>query len=347
MPKNSPTYATWDDTSDEESYLSISRLIGDDKEDGWKSDDSSHEKEVSVLCEIPAARSTSPAVAVAESFGVCPSPPSPTPSLPAAIPCTAAPAPGRNTRFTSMKCTFQLNQPVDLSFLAKHIPGGNCVFDRLGYLRQDGLRGKKRHCMPNQARLYVRMKGRRKDTCSRAAALTIFANGSICISGARNYGEVVRVSKKVVERIRRTVRRENDRDKAAVQYPQHLALAKIAHADENGIRADMVRSDFDLRVSVRLHEAYKLLQNQFKNVEYEPETFPGLMVKPSANTTMVIFATGRGFVSGCDVEQCNSWLQSTENSLNDAFSQVYGVLLANWKTVANLSSLRRSKIGAK
>mmetsp|Transcript_5963 Transcript_5963/g.12075 ORF Transcript_5963/g.12075 Transcript_5963/m.12075 type:complete len:165 (-) Transcript_5963:448-942(-) len=160
------------------------------------------------------------------------------------------------------------------------------------------------------------------------------------MSGTKSYSEVLRVARMLLKKIRRTERRVDNRVVTAVQQPHLLALSQIPNADDNGIRTDMARADFDLGVSVKLDQAFRVLGNQFSCC-YEPEFFAGLRVKPATNTTLVLYASGRGYVTGSDFEQGMLW-DPTQNEVQQSYRKICGVIWANFKAVANLAHCRRS-----
>lgn len=252
------------------------------------------------------------------------------------------------SRFCTSTASFRLNQaPVDLGLLATHIPGGNCIYNI-------NTSGKATADKIDMAKLLIPVKRRGGPAGGkRHVHLQVFKNGYVCIIGAKSYNEVLRITARTIDKMKRS--QGVDRSGGArfvVPSPNELAVGECEGADANGIRWTCLRFDFDLGFSVKLDTVASVLGKHFHLV-YEPEmsAFKGLTVKAAPTASVVIFASGKGFVTvskdtGRDADTSAGQDTSTssvtkgmlDRELTEAYDKVCEVLWRNLKTVANLAA---------
>ena len=241
--------------------------------------------------------------------------------------------------FSTMTASARLNQSaVKLEVLAKSLPGGNCVFDPRGRLRFEGNLSRKRRAMSNMMSMFIKVPSK---GVKRMINVSVFSNGMMSISGAKNYEELLYVVDKAIMRIRNAFTQDRlGRRSYAVSAPDSLDLGIIDSADENGIRIEMGKLDFDLGISIKLESAFQFLVRDF-NVTYEPEFFAGLKIKSALNPfiTIVIYSSGKGYMTCSSRAMLASKDASAE--LRRAYDAVCSVLWSNKAEVVNLAYSKR------
>jgi len=246
------------------------------------------------------------------------------------------------SRFCTSTASFRLNQGnVDLSLLARHVPGGNCVYNmRQGSGKIDRL---------DVARLLIPVaRSRAEGGLRRQVNVQIFKNGHMCIVGAKSYSEVVSIMRRAVDKIRKS--NGTDRHgvmRCAVDSPADLAVGELVGCDENGVRWTSLKFDFDLGFSVKLDELTSVM-GKFFTVMYDPSltTFRGVVIKATPTATVCIFATGNGFVSvSKDINKSTATQPDAsatrgmlDAELQEAYDKVCEILWLNLKSLVNLSA---------
>jgi TATA-box binding protein (TBP) (component of TFIID and TFIIIB) len=262
------------------------------------------------------------------------------------------------SRFCTSTASFRLNQtPVDLGLLATHIPGGNCIYNI-------STSGKAKADKMDMAKLLMPVKRRSGPGAGkRHVHLQIFKNGYVCIMGAKSYDEVLRIAARTIDKIKRSKGEDRSGDaRFAVPSPNELQVGECEGADANGIRWTCLRFDFDLGFSLKLDTVASVLGKHF-HVTYEPELsyFKGITIKAAPTASVVIYASGKGFVTvskdlgnetrcmdaGQDegISECHDTSTGASSvtkgmldlELTEAYDKVCEVLWRNLKLVANLA----------
>jgi TATA-box binding protein (TBP) (component of TFIID and TFIIIB) len=193
--------------------------------------------------------------------------------------------------------------------------------------------------------------------------LQIFKNGYVCIMGAKSYDEVLRIAARTIDKIKRSKGEDRSGDaRFAVPSPNELQVGECEGADANGIRWTCLRFDFDLGFSLKLDTVASVLGKHF-HVTYEPELsyFKGITIKAAPTASVVIYASGKGFVTvskdlgnetrcmdaGQDegISECHETSTGASSvtkgmldlELTEAYDKVCEVLWRNLKLVANLA----------
>jgi TATA-box binding protein (TBP) (component of TFIID and TFIIIB) len=262
------------------------------------------------------------------------------------------------SRFCTSTASFRLNQtPVDLGLLATHIPGGNCIYNI-------STSGKAKADKMDMAKLLMPVKRRSGPGAEkRHVHLQIFKNGYVCIMGAKSYDEVLRIAARTIDKIKRSKGEDRSGDaRFAVPSPNELQVGECEGADANGIRWTCLRFDFDLGFSLKLDTVASVLGKHF-HLTYEPELsyFKGITIKAAPTASVVIYASGKGFVTvskdlgnetrcmdaGQDegISECHDTSTGASSvtkgmldlELTEAYDKVCEVLWRNLKLVANLA----------
>jgi TATA-box binding protein (TBP) (component of TFIID and TFIIIB) len=299
-------------------------------------------------CGSPATRCATPLPSVVELGGtVCP------PAREVRRPTIDV-----KSRFCTSTASFRLNQtPVDLGLLATHIPGGNCIYNI-------STSGKAKADKMDMAKLLMPVKRRSGPGAEkRHVHLQIFKNGYVCIMGAKSYDEVLRIAARTIDKIKRSKGEDRSGDaRFAVPSPNELQVGECEGADANGIRWTCLRFDFDLGFSLKLDTVASVLGKHF-HLTYEPELsyFKGITIKAAPTASVVIYASGKGFVTVSKdlgnetrsmdagkeegMSECLDTSTGTSSvtkgmldlELTEAYDKVCEVLWRNLKLVANLA----------
>lgn len=252
------------------------------------------------------------------------------------------------SRFCSSTANFRLNQEnVNLSVLARLVPGGNCIYNVSS--GRDG---------PDMAKLLLPVR-RHGEQGKRYVHIQIFRSGHIGVVGAKSYGQVRRIAARVVEKIKRCSGRDRDGVmRSAVPSPADLDIGELDGSDENGIKWSCLRFDFDLGFSVKLDNVTSILSKSFP-VTYEPElkSFQGVTIKASPTATVCIFGSGKGFVvvskdpAAKEADTASGSAQDSACSaagkgmldaeLKAAYDEVCKVIWLNLREVVNLNARAR------
>jgi TATA-box binding protein (TBP) (component of TFIID and TFIIIB) len=253
------------------------------------------------------------------------------------------------SRFCSSTANFRLNQQnVNLSVLARLVPGGNCIYNVSS--GRDG---------PDMAKLLLPVRRHGEQGGKRYVHIQIFRSGHIGVVGAKSYGQVRRIAARVVAKIKRCSGRDrNGVMRSAVPSPADLDIGELDGSDENGIKWSCLRFDFDLGFSVKLDNVTSLL-SKFFPVTYEPElkSFQGVTIKATPTATVCIFGSGKGFVvvskdpGGKEEEPASGTAQDSACStagkgmldaeLKAAYDEVCKVIWLNLPGVVNLNARAR------
>eukprot|EP00960_Hanusia_phi_P047153 758249-Hanusia_phi.AAC.2 len=241
--------------------------------------------------------------------------------------------------FSTMTASARLNQSsVKLEVLARSLPGGNCIFDPRGRLRFEGNLSRKRRAMSNMMSMYLKVPS---TGTKRMINASVFSNGMMSISGAKNYAELLYVVDTAILRIRKAYTQDRvGRRTYAVSAPDSLDLGLLESSDENGIRIEMGKMDFDLAISIKLEAAFQVLTRDF-DVSYEPEIFAGLKIKSAQSPYIIIvlYSSGKGYMTCSSRTMLASKDASAE--LRRAYDAVCSVLWSNKAHVVNLAYSKR------
>jgi TATA-box binding protein (TBP) (component of TFIID and TFIIIB) len=230
-------------------------------------------------------------------------------------------ASGKPVKFGTMSFKCRLNHyKVDLRILANHIPGGNALFRASGFTSLHG--GAKDHS--TRATFLIRLSA----TSSRTATIILCPNGSIQVFGTSSYQQCVRALRKFLHRLQRT---SCCKGRPAVQYPREADI-------EGNLSVELVKRDFDLGVGLVIERVISVLRGEFE-MDYNNEMYAGLKVKASSRATVIVFHTGRAFVTVTGSGDKASAEISAE--VEDAYKSVCGRIWAHIKEVANMTTLRR------
>jgi TATA-box binding protein (TBP) (component of TFIID and TFIIIB) len=242
-------------------------------------------------------------------------------------------------RFSTISACFTLSQRVNLHILAKYVPGGNCIYGMSDVPCPQVERPKKRLAMENTASMCMRLTDSTRGE-SYNVGISIFANGQVVVMGSRKYEDVLLVSQRLISRVQRTVGEDADGRRArAVACPDELELAPLDGADENGIRIEMVKSEFDLGVRLKLGALFTLFSNSGLRVMYDPEQFPGVKVKPTAGVFVALYQSGKGFITSGKTSRAAAFGE-WDAPLDAAYGQVAGLVWEHLADVVNLDSAR-------
>jgi len=232
---------------------------------------------------------------------------------------------GKEVAFTTTVARCKLNRDkVDLGLLARNIPHGNVVWSCPGLSNFAGI---KKRSGGRHASVVIRP---RKGS-SRGVSVIVSRSGGLQVYGARSYGECVRVVRKLVSRLRCT---QGD-GKGVVDFPQTLDIAP-SEGGGPGLTFDMAKRNFDLGVGLRLDAVRELLTRHFR-VDYEPEIFPGVVVHPSERAKVIVFHTGKVFVTLGGMGEKPS--TDVAEELQGAYSSVCGRIWENLTKVVNMRSV--------
>jgi TATA-box binding protein (TBP) (component of TFIID and TFIIIB) len=230
-------------------------------------------------------------------------------------------AAGKPVKFGTMSFKCRLNHAkVDMKILASNIPGGNVFYCAAGFT---SLLGGARD-QSKRATFLIRL----SRGSSRTATLILCPNGSIQVFGTSSYAQCVQALRKFLHRLRRTASQSG---RPAVHYPKQVDI-------EGNLSVELVKRDFDLGVGIVLERVIGVLRGVF-DMDYNNEMYAGLKVKATKRATVIIFHTGRVFVTVTGSGDKASAEISAE--IEEAYKNVCGRIWARIKDVANMTSIRK------
>jgi TATA-box binding protein (TBP) (component of TFIID and TFIIIB) len=228
---------------------------------------------------------------------------------------------GKPVKFGTMSFKCRLNHSkVDMKILASHIPGGNVLHCAAGFT---SLLGGPRD-QSKRATFLIRL----SRGSARTATLIVCPNGSIQVFGTSSYAQCVQALRRFLNRLRRTASQSG---RPAVNYPRLVDI-------EGNLSVELVKRDYDLGVGVVLERVIAVLRGVF-DMEYNNEMYAGLKVKASKRATVIIFHTGRVFVTVTGSGEKASAEISAE--IEEAYKNVCGRIWAHIKDVANMTTMRK------